>query len=242
MKDSVRAAFVTFSAPLEGVVPWLYLDVRGLVTIAIGVLVDPLPYALTLPLRRPDGSLADRGEIEAEWRWVKQHPDLARLGHRAAERATTLRLDAAGVDEVVGTKLATIAAELLQRFDGFADWPADAQLATLSMAWACGPAFRFPRLEQALRDRDFDAAARECTISEAGNPGVKPRNTANRLLYRNAAIVQGAHLDPDALYWPATVDINARTDEPVVIDGGTVHAMPVTEPRDYSGDDGPDAA
>ncbi|HVL61375.1 MAG TPA: hypothetical protein VM430_08205 [Microbacterium sp.] len=208
MRESVRRAFVAFSAPLEGVVAHMYLDVKGLVTTAIGILIDPMSMALGLPFRRPGGALATRDEIAAEWQRLKADPNAAKMGHRYAARITTLRLDDRGIEDVVATKLEANDALLRQRFPEWESWPADAQLATHSMAWACGPAFRFPRLEAALRARDFAAAANECQMSTAGNPGIVPRNARNRVLYRNAAAVAGSGgtLSPDVLYWPADME------------------------------------
>ena len=41
MRPNVRDAFSDFNAPLEGVVEWMYLDVRGLVTVGVGNLLQP---------------------------------------------------------------------------------------------------------------------------------------------------------------------------------------------------------
>lgn len=203
MKPAVWSAFVPFTAPLEGVVPWLYQDVKGLVTVAIGNLVDPIQYALPLPfVHEADGRAATRDEIAAEWLRVKADPLAARKGHLYTKTITSLRLTDEGVEMLVARKLAQNDDHLRRRFADYDDWPADAQLATLSMAWACGPAFRFPLLEAALKSRDFRLAAEECHINEAGNPGIVPRNRANRLLYLNAARVQDFRLDPDVVHYP----------------------------------------
>lgn len=205
MRDAVRAAFVEFTAPLEGVVPWLYQDVKGLITVAIGNLVDPIQYALPLPfVHRDDGRPATRDEIAAEWMRVKAAPDLARLGHRAAERIATLRLTDDGIASLVARKLEQNDRHLAARFGSaqWEEWSADSQLCILSLSWACGAGFRFPMFEAAIRAGDWELAERECTISEAGNAGIKPRNAANRLLLRNAAHVAAHGLDPDVLYWP----------------------------------------
>lgn len=202
MRASVRAAFVPFTAPIEGVVPFLYLDVRGLVTTAIGCLVDPVAYAMVLPFKRLDGSAATREEIAEEWHKVKFRQDLAHKGGMAYRGITSLRLTQAAIDELVGKKLDQIDDHLSRRFVDYASWPADAQLALLSQAWAIGPAFNWPMLVAALRARDFIMAANEAHISEHGNPGVAPRNRANRVLWRNAAYVLGEGLDPEPLYWP----------------------------------------
>jgi GH24 family phage-related lysozyme (muramidase) len=223
----VRERFIGYTEPLEGKTSFLYLDVLGLVTISYGCLVDPVTYAMRLPFVTSTGAFASRDLIAREWQAVKRcacgeyrdprkcgwpgmkapddgRPCLAHRGHRAAEAITSIRLTDEGVRYVALAKLDEMATALGKRFPDFASWPADAQLATLSVAWACGAAFRFPKLDAALRAQDFATAAKECTIREAGNPGVIPRNKANRILYRNAAaVVQGVpQLDPSELYWP----------------------------------------
>lgn len=203
VRDSVRQAFVAFTAPLEGIVDHLYLDIKGLVTIGIGNLVDPIQYALPLPfVHRDDGRPAQRDEIAAEWLDIKNRPELARLGHRAAREHCQLYLTADGIDNLVARKLNQNDQFLAARFTGWAEWPADAQLATLSLAWACGPAFRFPMLEAAVKAQNFELAAQECAINpQIGT--IVARNAENRTLYRNAARVLAYHLDPNALIWPA---------------------------------------
>jgi hypothetical protein len=69
------------------------------------------------------------------------------------------------------------------------------------MSWACGPGFQFARLARALCDRDWAVAAVECKIREAGNPGVVPRNVANRVMYKNAEQSQAIGMDPSILIY-----------------------------------------
>jgi hypothetical protein len=92
---------------------------------------------------------------------------------------------------------------LAKRFPGYEAWPADAQLGTLSLSWACGPAFAFPKCAAALNARDFVTAAVECFMPEEKTiSGLRPRNVANKLLFLNAAFVEAHLLDPDILHWP----------------------------------------
>lgn len=236
MRDSVRAAFVEFTAPFEGVVPWMYCDVKGLVSVGIGNLIDPIQMAMSLPFVHADGSAADRAEIAAEWLRIKNFPNAAALGHRAVEHVAKLRLTLGGVQDLVSGKLAQMGAMLVQRFPDFEQWPADAQLATLSMSWACGPAFRFPALAHALFDGDFTVAANECHMDETGNLGLAPRNVANVTLYRNAATVAAGGLDPEPLRWP--VDLS---EEPTLPDFPIVYGLPPLESPELD-EDPPDEA
>lgn len=224
MHQSVRDAFVRFSEPLEGKCAHMYLDVKGLVTTAIGNLIDPVAYAVTLPWKHPDGRPATQDEIRAEWSLVKGRVDLKMRGGVIYKTITSLRLDEEGIARVVGRKLDQNDDYLRRRFAAFEEWPADAQLATHSMAWACGPAFRFPMLEAALRAKQFGLAAVECRMQEAGNPGIVPRNKANRLMYFNASIVHREGLDPTVLHWPT--DLTAeRPTEPRLDDEETQPAV-----------------
>lgn len=213
MRDVVLKVWHAFSAPMEGEVNHFYADVKGLITIGVGNLVDPVAAAVHLPMRRPDGTLAGRDEIIADWARVKNDPDAARLGHRRAAVLTRLHIDRVDLQALVETKLRTNDAVLANRFKQWEEWPADAQLATHSMAWACGPYFprSWPLLSQALDAQDWQAASNNCRMNETGNPGLKPRNLINRMLYRNAAIVVASDftepgLDPAALYWPRDLE------------------------------------
>lgn len=187
----------------------MYLDVKGLVTVAIGNLIDPVGAALDLPFVHADGSPASRAEIDYAWHTVKAHGELAHQGNYNAQFLTDLRLTPEGISELVGTVLKRFASALAAHYPGFESWPADAQLATLAMAWACGPAFHavgFGALEHALRAGDFVAAANCCHINEVGNAGVHPRNLAMRDLYFLAAAKPE---DADALHWPAVDHVKA---------------------------------
>jgi GH24 family phage-related lysozyme (muramidase) len=184
---SVRERFFAFSVPFEGVVAHFYADVRNLVTIGVGCLADPLPMALAMPMRRADGTLATTQEIAADWNAVKGDPLCATRGHTYAAKLCRLHLEPADIEALVLRRLDDFAAHLAKRFPAFDSWPWQVQLAVLSIAWACGPGFRFPRMEQALLAGDFAAAAEECEINATGNAGVIPRNAANKALLLEAS-------------------------------------------------------
>lgn len=245
MKDSVRKAFVPFTVAFEGgYIGWMFPDVKGLVSTGFGLLLDPVAMALTLPWKRADGTLASREEIVEDFNAVKNYPNAARLGHKSVEHVAKLRLDNDGLEHAFQGKLNQMESYLKKRFLDFEEWPADAQLATLSMAWACGPAFRFPKLEAALWLREFDTAAIECFMPEEKTiGGLRPRNAANRILYQNAAIVQ-AEMCPDDLYWPC--DLTTIGVDPTKADTEPAPpSFPIIHPRVPLGgpdDEPPEAA
>jgi len=202
MKQSARDVFVEFTSKFEGVVPWMYLDVEGLVTVAIGNLIDPIGAALGLPfVHKGTTTPATSEEIATEWTMVKNHPTAAKQGHLVLQTVTQLRLTPDGVEKVVSDRLAINESILRKRFPGYDDWPADAQLATNSMAWANGPYFRFPQLAAALLAGDFATAADTCHIDDRNNPGVTPRNAADRELYLLAARAVTEGLEPEELFY-----------------------------------------
>ncbi len=206
MRASVKAAFVSFTEKFEGSVATMYLDIKGLVTVAIGNLIDPVGAALDMPFLRADGSPASRYEIGAEWRRMKTNPILAKLGWKAAAKVATLHLSPEGISAVVQKKLLANEAYLSQTKDQYPDfstYPADAQLCLLSMAWAMGPAFQFPKFEAAMHKRDFREAAKHCHMEDSKNPGLRPRNAADVILLLNAAAVEEAGADPEVLHYPA---------------------------------------
>lgn len=240
INESVREVFVDFSSALEGVVPWMYVDVKQLVTVAIGNLIDTPDSAVALPfVRKRTGERATRTEILAEWSMVKTHPTAARQGHRALEAVTELRLTPEGIRSLVMRKLESNHAVLVGWYPELESWPADAILAVYSMAWACGPAFGgthaggFPRLAAALRARDFGECERQCHMNEAGNAGLIPRNKANKALFRAAV----APADPELVSWDVLTAADAahfpaRPREPSIVTPDQLEDEPaIVRPR-----------
>lgn len=210
MHRAVRDIFPSFSEKFEGRIPHMYLDIKGLVTVGIGNLIDPISAALPLPFThkgRP-GDTATEAEIRAEWERVKAHKDLAQKGAHSAAKVTALELSAAAIDALVQRHLLGNEGALKRAFPDLDRWPADAQLALFSMAWAMGPSFtaEWPRFVAACRAHDWRAAAGDCHMDDTDNSGLKPRNEANVLLLKNAEAVKAKGLDPAKLIWPGRVE------------------------------------
>ncbi|MEV0536732.1 peptidoglycan-binding protein [Kitasatospora sp. NPDC050463] len=197
MHQSVQDAFVPFSEPLEGRVRFMYLDVKSLVSTGVGNLLDaddpddfgsnphPLPDIFTLDwLDKVTQVSADHAGIEQEYRTVK-FSGTATASLTRKEEITSLRITDQTINDLVAGKLASFESTLQGRppFADLADWPADGQLGLFSMAWALGPLFRFPQFQAAAASQDWLTMARECKMTELGNPGVVPRNVRNGLLF-----------------------------------------------------------
>jgi GH24 family phage-related lysozyme (muramidase) len=214
MHPSVRAQWHAFSEPFEGRVHGLYVDVIGFVTTGVGNLVDPIDAALALPWKLPDGSLASESQIRADWERVKSDSErLKRLNHTHALELTTIRLTDEDIDELVRKRLAEHERYFVRTFTRFDDMPADAQLGIHSLAWAVGPGFtqKFPSFTAAALAGNWRQAAAVAKIREDGNPGVVPRNKANRLCFENAAAVIESGADRSVLHWPNAFSQSART-------------------------------
>jgi hypothetical protein len=185
----------------------MYLDILGLVTTGVGNLIDTEGQAAALPwIHEATGVPATRAEIMAAWRALKGSQHLAKLHWRYAAKLNDLRLTDAAIDALVASKLQQFAEHMQSRhFRDFAEWPADAQLGALSMAWACGPGFpvKFRNFATAANAQRWVDAGACCKIREIGNPGVVPRNRANEKCFANAAIVTEHGMDREELHWPA---------------------------------------
>lgn len=226
MYQSVQDAFMAFSTQFEGKVNFMYLDIKGLVTIGIGNLIDPVDAALNLPfVHKADGSSASQDEIRTEWNSLKSQPDLAQKGYQACAPLTNLMLTDASIAQLVTAKMNQFASTLkaTSEFSNMDSWPADAQLGLLSMAWAMGPAFgsSWPHFRAACAANDWSTAAANCQMDETGNPGLKPRNAADVLLFSNAAVVQTNGLGFTVLHWPSS----AQAPAPVSANGPVVSSL-----------------
>lgn len=228
MRAAARAAFIDLTVSLEGgYINWMFPDVKGLVSTGFGLLLDPVELALALPWRRIDGLRVTADEIRADFARVKTYPDAPRLGHLSVRGVAQLRLALEDLDHAVEAKIRSNESILRSAFAEYDDWSADAQLGVHSMAWAVGPAFQrgWPKFTAALRAKDFETASVECFMPEEKKiGGLRPRNHANRILFRNAAFALANRLDPDELFYPR--DMQAETPAPdsvIVVDQPIVH-------------------
>ena len=155
----------------EGCTTWLYADVRGLVTIGIGNLVENADACAALPfvhaLLTADGSppppVTDDDKRNAYCKILNafDSPKPA-----AAYRfVSDLRLTQAFVAELVGQRLeAEFYPGLLRLCPGFDAFPLPARRALVDMAYnlGVGGLEKFPHLLAACNAGDWAEAARQC--------------------------------------------------------------------------------
>ncbi|MER5555844.1 peptidoglycan-binding domain-containing protein [Streptomyces sp. NPDC002793] len=216
MHQTVRDQWIAFNDPLEGRVNFMYLDQKGWVSTGIGNKIDEtvradsaptegeraasLALATELGWRDTSGTPATPDQVAADWDAVKSRLDLASQGHRAFEPLTALRLEDGEIDRHVFAKLDQMESFLVGRpeFADFGSWPANAQLATLSMCWALGPAFRFPTLQGHVQARNWSGAADECHFTPDEGT-IRIRNKLDRSHFLLAGTVEERGLPADRL-------------------------------------------
>jgi GH24 family phage-related lysozyme (muramidase) len=181
MRDSVVEIFPKFTAPLEGCVLWPYQDVLGLVTIGYGCLIEPEALAAAVQGWVGSPSLA---AIATEWNKVNALPKA--LHFNRYKDSCSLRLTQDGVDVLLQQRVQLFEGTLRHYFPAWDSFPADAQLAIMAMAWACGAGFpkTFTNFAGFVLKRDWANAARCAKISEQGNPGRSPAESPGSALPR----------------------------------------------------------
>lgn len=247
MHQSVADYVWKFMGQFEGKVSYMYLDIKGLVSIGIGNLIDPLSDEL-LGLgfvHKSDGTAATQDEIRNDWNAVKGRQDLSHTRYTAFDSLTQLSLPDEAIYGLCNQKLALFVNWMkahIAEFSDFDSWPADAQLALIGMAWGMGPGFAsngaWPNFRAACKSKDFVTAAKECLIPEA-NAG---RNAAHKLMFENAAnnLANGGPVE--VLSYPATLLQKVTVEVPAQADAGSGGAGQPASPGAAPAADPPDVA
>jgi len=220
-KQAVLDAWLDYTDPLEGgaVTNFMYLDFKGLVTTVYGSLVDPVGYALSCPWRTMDGRPATEDEVRADFARVKLRQDLKLRGGMVYRDISRLRLDELGIQQVVQRKIKTAVFNLRTVYPAWSTWCADAQMAVLSKAWACGAKFGYagwPKLHVALLAQDWRLAADETPYGNAHGTVAQRGEHEIRMLL-NAARVTELGCDPEVLWWPGEPEAPPDSAQPVEV-------------------------
>ncbi len=168
-----------------------------------------------LPFTWPDGRRASRQEITAAWLKVDGHQELRKQGGMVFGKlpGNEIRISKEAIGELVHAKFLETDRTLGHMFPDFGDWPACAQLALFSWAWAVGPNSHYPKMHAALHDRDFLRASEECIVNPRRGT-IETRNERNILLLQNADRVQAYKLDPSFLSWTDLVGVGEVPTQP----------------------------
>lgn len=209
MRLAAEQAFERLTRKFEGYEPGMYLDVKGLVTVGYGFLVDDEDPTKSSSesakklkfIHKFSGMLALASEIDDEWRTVKSLQDHTQYDPKWwQDRATLILPNFEMTRELISRKNSMETyLRLNPSFKRWDEYPAGAQLALMSMSWAMGPAMeQFPRFRSYMSQMLFTLAATECKMDATHNPGIKIRNAANveMLVDANKQFVSGT---PDVL-------------------------------------------
>jgi GH24 family phage-related lysozyme (muramidase) len=198
MRQVVEATFPTWSAHFEGELHFFYLDVKRLVTVGVGNLVEPYSPGL-------DFGGAREAEIRAAWLAVKNDQTLdPRRGGTQYGALTSIRMTEAGISSLVRRKMLADEAVLKTFLPNWEAAPAQAQRATLSHSWAYGPYFppKWPKWTACFNAGDYAGAAVQDAPSAAEmavqNASFHARVAAEQALLATCLSVDPDYLSPDA--------------------------------------------
>lgn len=208
MWDATRAAFYGLTLPLESDIPHMYRDIKGYLTWGMGIKDDPGPTMTTRARQwiKCNGYDATDAEIVAEWNKIKAGP----IGADAASKIAGMYCPQAERDQAFWVEVINMEQIIKDQFPSWEDWPADAQLALLSMAWNFGPAFKvppapsgggWPDLAAHLDSWNFDWAAGHC--QPAAGPNQRSRQC--KVLFYQASRSHLRALNAGVLYGPGPV-------------------------------------
>lgn len=186
-----RSKLVAKLKEFEGCVPHMYLDTVGKVTVGIGHLIPDEAHAAGLPFVDEAGHRASRDEVVAEFRTVSRQAYGYRYPARFFAQFTHLRLMQRDIDALKMRHVDSFLAELSALYPGFQTFPSEVKLALLDMAFNLGATnlrLRWPRLNAAVRERDWSAASRQCNRPQVG----LNRNRYVASLFEQAALREGA--------------------------------------------------
>lgn len=168
----------------EGVIPHMYLDIVGLVTVGVGFLLRKPEDAVAIPfVNRKTGKAATAAEKRADWASVNAQ-EKAKLA-ATYKKFTQLDMTDAEIDKRLGTFISDFATALRRQFKDFDSYPQSVQIGLLDMVYSLGPdgfVKGYPKLCAAVVKKDWTTAANECE-----RKGVSPtRNKDCKQLFLDA--------------------------------------------------------
>jgi hypothetical protein len=208
--------FFEYTDKLEGgSVTWMFLiwDPNGGYHVAtgFGITFMKVSDATALDWLYREAGGASKAQIEADYAAIQKRTDLAggpgkphKMGGDPVWKTLTgCRLTKDGLKKGVIRLLKGKLAKLRMDFPEFDEWPADAQLAAVSVQWAGDVKSGWPKLTKACRAQDWEAASKQCTfqVTKDTNAFLALRSKRQVILFRNAQRVKDGEALPDHLNW-----------------------------------------
>lgn len=161
----------------EGRIPYMYLDSRGYVTVAVGNLLATVEDAQKLPFIHADGSPASADEIAADYNAVKAQP--VNKVATYYQPFTRLHLSDETIDQLTDDHIDSFYKELKVIYSNFDDFPEEVQLATFDLIFNLGMTKlknRWPKFNGCIAENNWQGAAEECQrrgVAQSRNDYVK---------------------------------------------------------------------
>ena len=170
----------------EGVVPHMYLDSKGYVTVGLGHFLGTASAAQKLKFLNAKGEVATKDEIKKDYDTVSElKPGMKAYRYKPF---TQLVLSSSEINQITENHINSFAKELRRLYPGFNKFPKEAQLALFDMIFNMGATrlrLGWPKLNKAIANYDWKTAAKESNRPDVGNN----RNQYVRDLFEKAAKV-----------------------------------------------------
>jgi GH24 family phage-related lysozyme (muramidase) len=148
----------------EGVVPWMYLDTRGFVTVAVGELLATPASALALSFVDTNNQPSTPAAIQAEYSRVSALPP-GKYPAAFYRSQVSPTLPHPAVDALLLRHLTLFDARLNQRLPGYSVFPDAAKLGLLDMIYNLGVTglfSGFPTFISYVQNQNWEGAATQC--------------------------------------------------------------------------------
>jgi GH24 family phage-related lysozyme (muramidase) len=148
----------------EGIVPWMYLDTKGFVTVAVGELLATPASALALAFVDSGNQPSTPAAIQTEYSRVSALPPgkYPAAFYRAPDSPT---LPHPAVDALLLHRLTYFDGLLAQRFQSYSTFPEPAKLGLLDMIYNLGAPGLFktyPMFLSCVQNQNWVGAASQC--------------------------------------------------------------------------------
>jgi GH24 family phage-related lysozyme (muramidase) len=147
----------------EDSIPWMYLDTRGFVTVAVGDMLPHPDSAQSLGFVDSTGSPASAAAILADFQRVAAMPPS--LNANAYRGATALQLPKTAIASLLMARIQDFDTSLSAKFGGYSTFPDPARLGLLDMAFNLGTFKLFntyPTFMRFVNNTDWAGAALQC--------------------------------------------------------------------------------
>jgi len=162
----------------EGIVPWMYLDTRGYVTVGVGELIATATRAQSLSFVDANNQPATADTILAEYDRVSALPPAKMAGFYRSP--TSPILPHTTIDTLLMQHLTFFDGQLNQQFANYSTFPDPAKLGLLDMIYNLGVTGLFkgyPSFMGYVQNKDWSNAAKQC---HRNGPSLARNNWTNQ--------------------------------------------------------------